>query len=868
MSGRRTFGSCFLGAGLILWAFGATVDAEERPERIGFHAARYDAQGKLLPWASWDQVLNLEMEWYLACPTGKKGYPVCFYTTFMDGEYQPYRNDFIPSTQLGMGIISYVKYWRYLGKSDPRVMKQAAAMGDFLLKECLTPDEGAYPRFPRSTGDWTTLPIAVSSQGDGPYGTNVIEPDKGGIAGYAFLMLYEAQAGTKFLDAALHVADVLVRNMREGNASRAPWPFRADAVSGQYWGERNGNMVYILRLFDGLIARGNRQYAEPRAALWHWIKTYQIPAPEGRASNHWIQFFEDMPEEDNRNSWAPLETARYLIERREALDPEWKTLAGQCIDFAIRNFALDEKGGVTLMGKQDSDMRPWGGACSKLGGVAALYWAAGGGEKYKEIAYRNLNWMTYFVDEDGGPAALCGAEGWKKGSWQEDCHTDVVHNFADALLAVPEWADGPRGIKARPERIGFHPARYNAEGKLLPWIPLGEAIEREMAWYRACNVESHGYPSWVYATFIEDDYTPFKTDIVPGCQNGMGILSYLKYWTFEGKNDPFLFEQAKIQGDYLVKECNTPDQGVYPRFTRSTGNNEDFPLAQASQMDLEFGENVIEPDKGGIAGYALLRLFEETGDHRYWDQALHNAEVLVKNMREGNASQAPWPFRVDSMTGAHWGERNGNMAFILRLFDGLAEHGEQAFVQPREALWRWVLEVQIPSADFRDECHWMQFFEDQRPSDNRTSWAPLEMARYIIENRAQIGPEWKELAGKCIQFALRNFSKWEPGGVTTMCEQDIDFRAWGGACSKLGGVAALYYAAGGGDEYGEIAFRNLTWMAYHIDEDGCPGEITGFFRRLRRTGWQTDCHTDVLHNFADAFTALPAWTAASDFPGK
>lgn len=75
----------------------------------------------------------------------------------------------------------------------------------------------------------------------------------------------------------------------------------------------------------------------------------------------------------------------------------------------------------------------------------------------------------------------------------------------------------------------------------------------------------------------------------------------------------------------------------------------------------------------------------------------------------------------------------------------------------------------------------------------------------------------------------------------------------------------MFYAAGGGEEYGELAFRNLTWMAYHIDDDGCPGEITGYFRRLRRGGWQTDCHCDVLHNFMDAFVAVPAWVTALDY---
>ena len=91
------------------------------------------------------------------------------------------------------------------------------------------------------------------------------------------------------------------------------------------------------------------------------------------------------------------------------------------------------------MGEQDDDKAPWGGACSKLGGVAALFYAAGGGEQYKEIAFRNLTWMIYFIDNDGGPAQQAEASNAVRGGWQEDCHTDVVHNFVDAMTAVPEW---------------------------------------------------------------------------------------------------------------------------------------------------------------------------------------------------------------------------------------------------------------------------------------------------------------------------------------------------------------------------------------------------------------------------------------------
>ncbi len=438
---RKSF-TLFFGVALLLLIISLVLKngkKEINPKIIGFHQALYDRKGKLLPQTTWEAALKSEMKWYYNAPIGKSGYPVYFYATFIDSAYKPYKNELIPCTQLGMGILSYLKYWEYTGKGDSTALKYAVRMGEFLIKEASTLNVGLYPLFPRSTGNHEEIPLTRSSQGDAKYGDQVIEPDKGGIAGYAYLQLFEKTGNEIWKERARQVATILAKNMREGTVMQAPWPFRVDVVSGKYWGERNGNMVYILRLWDGLAEQGCSEYVESRSKLWHWIKEIQLKAPESRAQSHWIQFFEDMTEEDNRNSWAPLEMARYLIEKKEKIDPEWKNLAQQCIDFAMKYFAIQMPGGVTLMGEQDSDLRPWGGACSKLGGVAALFYAAGGGDRYREIALRNLNWVTYFIDADGGPAAMCDLKQWRKGSWQEDCHTDVVHNFVDALNAVPEF---------------------------------------------------------------------------------------------------------------------------------------------------------------------------------------------------------------------------------------------------------------------------------------------------------------------------------------------------------------------------------------------------------------------------------------------
>jgi hypothetical protein len=168
-------------------------------QNLGNHPAVYDEHGILLPWTPWRDAIQREVNWYLKCPL-EHGYPRFVYTTFMDGNYEPLAKNatFIPATQDSMGIISYLKYYAWQKKKDPRVLQIARFLGDYLVKEANTPDKGKYPRFTRSTG-WRgkfPQPPDCGSQEDKPY---EIQPDKGGIAGYALVLLYEETGDGKYL---------------------------------------------------------------------------------------------------------------------------------------------------------------------------------------------------------------------------------------------------------------------------------------------------------------------------------------------------------------------------------------------------------------------------------------------------------------------------------------------------------------------------------------------------------------------------------------------------------------------------------------------------------------------------------------------
>jgi hypothetical protein len=375
-----------------------------------------------------------------------------------------------------------------------------------------------------------------------------------------------------------------------------------------------------------------------------------------------------------------------------------------------------------------------------------------------------------------------------------------------------------------------------------------------MTFYQRCPAD-HGYPLFVLATFLDGDWTPIsdRTDTIPATQNGMGILSYLKFHELRGKRNPGYLQSARFMGEYLIEESLTPNAGKYPAFTRSTGKRDQFPLAAdcGSQADRPYE---IEPDKGGIAGYALLRLFEAAGEQQHLNQALHNARVLAANQQNGDAAHSPWPFRADYRSGEVRGPVSGNMTYILRLYDLLLAQGYQEFYASRRSLWKWIKQYQIPNAA-ADGGLFAQFFEDHDTPTNRTAWAPLNLARYLLEKRELLDPDWRTDAGMLIEFVRGNFTHAE-FGITVCHEQDEDQQAWGGINSTYGAVLALYANAIGSSTLAGEARQALDFTLYSIDERGRPRDL---FKNPAPGGWQEDAHTDVIHNYVDALRVFPEW---------
>src|SRR5580704_9909496 len=204
-------------------------------------------------------------------------------------------------------------------------------------------------------------------------------------------------------------------------------------------------MTYIPRLYDDLLAHGYAEFAAARRSLWAWIKDRQIPSAAGDGAL-FAQFFEDHDTPTNRSAWAPLNLARYLLERKAWLDPDWQSGCRLLIEFVRATFTHRESG-VIVCHEQDEDKQAWGGVNSTYGAVLALYAKAVGSEVLADEARQALNFTLYCIDEQGRPRDLPQSQ--QAGGWQEDAHTDVVHNYVDAMQAFPRWGSSDAAPRVR-----------------------------------------------------------------------------------------------------------------------------------------------------------------------------------------------------------------------------------------------------------------------------------------------------------------------------------------------------------------------------------------------------------------------------------
>lgn len=409
-----------------------------------------DSQGKLLPWPMPDNIgysysSHVLTQWTILWDQYNRQRLPYFYCCF---DFDRTSFELVPDEHwanstgylraMMQGFVE--RLYPYTG--DSRTLTFLESFVDYELENGLTPEGYAWPQVPYASAN----PGAKRYTGWSQLGEDYIEPHVVGEDGYGYLRLYEMTGNTKYLRAAIHCANALVKNYKHGDADHSPWPVRLTARDGKAEGKAMGpysaNVIEPIMLFDELIRLGQGDvagYTRVRAACWEWFQKYPL------TNNVWVGYFEDTtPSMDNMNQVIPLEFARYVLLHPEK-DAQWREHARQMIEWVKTTpkwpkYILH---GATVTTEQGDGVHFCCNApneccdshTSRLAAVEAFYFAKTGDATYKDAAFRSYNWVTYFQGLSRNAHAPFSNQ-W----WFTDEFADGPRRMMDAFWAVPEWA--------------------------------------------------------------------------------------------------------------------------------------------------------------------------------------------------------------------------------------------------------------------------------------------------------------------------------------------------------------------------------------------------------------------------------------------
>lgn len=399
---------------------------------INAHEIVLDAEGRLEPWASYDHVVQVAMNFIKHCPEeNSNGLPWYLqYSCFWTDPVRPTVWPDNPAGKFAWAVTTLLKYYPYSG--DARHIDIVRRMLDRLW-QYRTP----------SHWDWPDVPYASAHPGTGVYfgaradGVYATEPDKIAQAGRAYLDFYELTGERKYLEIGLRCAEVLAQKIRPGDASRSPWPFRVDVRDGHVVEEYSAHWIPAIRLFDELIRLDQGNFRHIRDQVWAWVDTFPLQ------NNVWKGHFEDIrldPANENRDQLSPMETARYILEHPDRF-PDWEAQVRRLLEWVRSTLAGHPFFTAIPIHEQKFCNFPMGSHTARFASVAALFAERTGDPAYRDLARRSFNWASYMANEDGTVTVGVDRPDYYNQCWFTDGYFDYVPHFIDGLAAMPELTD-------------------------------------------------------------------------------------------------------------------------------------------------------------------------------------------------------------------------------------------------------------------------------------------------------------------------------------------------------------------------------------------------------------------------------------------
>jgi hypothetical protein len=417
------------------------------------HRVVIDNQGKILPWyfpqeKAYDHFLNLRWDFIKTKvpnspgPGTRSNYPqYYFYCGFKNNtvaDYDTWMND------VGEKIPNWFEnarlYYAYTG--DTSVMAIVKGMIDYCLSYGTSPESFAWPNFPYTTtnaGNTIFQGFTSASR----FQLHEIQVDHAGEMGLTYFRLYLYTGETRYLAAAIDVANVLASYARTGTAEKSVWPYRVIMKDGTITAEYGANWTGCYMLFDNLIKAGLgdiNKYSDARNKVKNFILDFPVK------TGYWTDGHSDTDVKSNtyKSNLSASNMVLCMFDYPE-LNPKWKSDFPKLIkwteDYFVFRSAPGEPStmwGANIVGEQDMFMHKMDYQTARYAAECARWYAISADVSYKEKAYRALNWVTYCNNSEGMAFESPVSKGIS--TWWSDCYGECPRMFYHVFAAIPEWA--------------------------------------------------------------------------------------------------------------------------------------------------------------------------------------------------------------------------------------------------------------------------------------------------------------------------------------------------------------------------------------------------------------------------------------------
>ncbi len=209
-----------------------------------------------------------------------------------------------------------------------------------------------------------------------------------------------------------------------------------------------------------------------------------------------------------------------------------------------------------------------------------------------------------------------------------------------------------------------------------------------------------------------------------------GLAAYYRY-----SGDPAAIGLVTLTADNLLDNCLTPADHPWPR----------FPISCPTHGKVYRKANphgFIQLDLSAQLGSAVLVAYKLTGNRRYWDAAMHWADLLAAHC-DDHPGQPPWN-RYANPQDVSWNSRQtGGVALVLQFLDDMIRSGydgnDHALIHARNLGEKYLRDVLMP-AWTADPTFGRNFWDWENATD--TCAVPCYAAEYMM-SRPEAFPKWK-----------------------------------------------------------------------------------------------------------------------------